>query len=141
MLTPKIKIIAMLMIFIPTVGDYVTPALVGGPNGLMLANQRLRQVESRIGGHLLGGREVDHFVTPIELTGDPDLWRSLVTRTYEKDGRYLTRVFNGNADCHGISTLVSAWHWGSPSINNTCAGTANGAAVFRHFTITTGLGR
>ena len=31
-------IAATIMIFIPTVGDYVTPALVGGPNGLMLAN-------------------------------------------------------------------------------------------------------
>ena len=26
------------MIFIPTVGDYVTPTLVGGPDGLMIAN-------------------------------------------------------------------------------------------------------
>ena len=31
-------IAAMLMIFIPTVGDYVTPALVGGPDGIMMAN-------------------------------------------------------------------------------------------------------
>jgi spermidine/putrescine transport system permease protein len=31
-------IAAMLIIFIPTVGDYVTPTLVGGPNGLMMAN-------------------------------------------------------------------------------------------------------
>ncbi len=29
---------ALLIVFIPTVGDYVTPALVGGPNGLMIAN-------------------------------------------------------------------------------------------------------
>jgi spermidine/putrescine transport system permease protein len=29
---------AMLIIFIPTVGDYVTPALVGGPDGIMLSN-------------------------------------------------------------------------------------------------------
>ena len=29
---------AILLIFIPTVGDYVTPALVGGPDGLMMAN-------------------------------------------------------------------------------------------------------
>ena len=29
---------AALMIFIPTVGDYVTPQLVGGPDGLMIAN-------------------------------------------------------------------------------------------------------
>ena len=31
-------IAATLIIFIPTVGDFVTPALVGGPDGLMLAN-------------------------------------------------------------------------------------------------------
>jgi spermidine/putrescine transport system permease protein len=31
-------IAATLIIFIPTVGDYVTPALVGGPDGIMLAN-------------------------------------------------------------------------------------------------------
>ena len=31
-------IAASLMIFIPTVGDYVTPALVGGPDGIMIAN-------------------------------------------------------------------------------------------------------
>jgi len=31
-------IAAMLLIFVPTVGDYVTPALVGGPDGVMIAN-------------------------------------------------------------------------------------------------------
>ncbi|MEM7292418.1 MAG: ABC transporter permease [Pseudomonadota bacterium] len=31
-------IAATVLIFVPTVGDYATPALVGGPNGLMLAN-------------------------------------------------------------------------------------------------------
>jgi spermidine/putrescine transport system permease protein len=31
-------IAAMLLIFIPTVGDYVTPTLVGGPDGMMMAN-------------------------------------------------------------------------------------------------------
>ena len=29
---------AALIIFIPTVGDYVTPKLVGGKDGLMIAN-------------------------------------------------------------------------------------------------------
>ncbi len=29
---------AFLFVFIPTVGEYVTPALVGGPNGLMIGN-------------------------------------------------------------------------------------------------------
>jgi spermidine/putrescine transport system permease protein len=29
---------AAIMIFIPTIGDYITPALVGGPDGLMIAN-------------------------------------------------------------------------------------------------------
>ena len=31
-------IAAMLIIFIPTVGDYVTPTLVGGPDGMMIGN-------------------------------------------------------------------------------------------------------
>jgi len=31
-------IAATILIFVPTVGDYVTPALVGGPDGLMIAN-------------------------------------------------------------------------------------------------------
>ena len=31
-------IAAMVIIFVPTVGDYVTPALVGGPDGIMMAN-------------------------------------------------------------------------------------------------------
>ena len=31
-------IAAMLLIFIPTVGDYITPTLIGGPDGYMLAN-------------------------------------------------------------------------------------------------------
>lgn len=29
---------ATLIVFIPTIGDYVTPRLVGGPNGLMISN-------------------------------------------------------------------------------------------------------
>nr|WP_238941519.1 ABC transporter permease [Jannaschia sp. Os4] len=29
---------AVLIVFIPTIGDYVTPALVGGPGGLLIAN-------------------------------------------------------------------------------------------------------
>lgn len=31
-------IAAMLLIFIPTVGDYITPALLGGPDGMMIGN-------------------------------------------------------------------------------------------------------
>lgn len=31
-------IAAMLLVFIPTVGDYVTPKLVGGPNGIMIGS-------------------------------------------------------------------------------------------------------
>lgn len=31
-------IAAMMLIFVPTVGDYVTPTLVGGPDGMMMAN-------------------------------------------------------------------------------------------------------
>ncbi len=31
-------IAATLLIFVPTVGDFITPALVGGPDGMMMAN-------------------------------------------------------------------------------------------------------
>ena len=31
-------IAASLLVFIPTVGDYVTPSLVGGPRGIMIGN-------------------------------------------------------------------------------------------------------
>ena len=31
-------IAASLLVFIPTVGDYVTPKLVGGPNGIMIGS-------------------------------------------------------------------------------------------------------
>lgn len=31
-------IAATIIVFIPTIGDYVTPRLVGGPNGLMISN-------------------------------------------------------------------------------------------------------
>ncbi|RUM49434.1 MAG: hypothetical protein DSY85_15675, partial [Marinomonas sp.] len=38
---------ATLIVFVPTIGDYVTPKLVGGPNGLMIANMiELGQVEA-----------------------------------------------------------------------------------------------
>jgi spermidine/putrescine transport system permease protein len=37
---------ALLIVFIPTVGDYVTPAQVGGPGGLMIANL----IQSHFGG-------------------------------------------------------------------------------------------
>ncbi|WP_371153601.1 ABC transporter permease [Jannaschia sp. 2305UL9-9] len=39
-------IAALLIVFIPTVGDYVTPAQVGGPGGLMIANL----IQSHFGG-------------------------------------------------------------------------------------------
>ena len=29
---------AALLIFVPTVGDYITPTLIGGPDGAMVAN-------------------------------------------------------------------------------------------------------
>ena len=63
-----------------------------------LANQHLRQVESRLGDYLFAGREVEHFVTLVEQTGNPFLDRALLARTWEHGGRHLTWVFNGNTD-------------------------------------------
>jgi spermidine/putrescine transport system permease protein len=41
------------LIFVPTTGDYVTPTLVGGPQGSMIANVIAVQFE-RIGNWPLG---------------------------------------------------------------------------------------
>ena len=53
-------IAASLLVFIPTVGDYVTPALVGGTRGIMIGNI----IQSMFGKALnwpLGGGAVDHL--------------------------------------------------------------------------------
>ena len=63
-----------------------------------MVNQRLRRVESRLGDFLFGGDAAPHFVTLVEQTGNPLLERALVSRTWEREGRYLVRIFNGNTD-------------------------------------------
>ena len=67
-------------------------------NAFALTNQRLRQVESKLGDFLMQGQRTHHFTTVAEQSGDPDLWRRIVTRTYKHKGKYLTRIFNGNSD-------------------------------------------
>jgi spermidine/putrescine transport system permease protein len=44
---------AALLVFVPTTGDYVTPALVGGPQGAMIANIISVQFD-RVGNWPLG---------------------------------------------------------------------------------------
>ena len=44
---------AALLVFVPTTGDYVTPTLVGGPQGAMIANIISVQFD-RIGNWPLG---------------------------------------------------------------------------------------
>ena len=63
-----------------------------------MVNQRLRRVESRLGAFLFGGKNVHHFVTLVEQTGNPFLQRPLTARTWEREGRHLVRIFNGNSD-------------------------------------------
>ena len=45
---------ALLLVFIPTVGDYVTPKMVGGPNGIMIGSAHSDRV--RTAGQLAPGR-------------------------------------------------------------------------------------
>ena len=63
---------AALLVFIPTVGDYVTPTLVGGPAGIMIGNlvQELfmRQDNAPLGAAVaIVTREVSqHWLTLLE---------------------------------------------------------------------------
>ena len=68
-------------------------------------NQRLRQVESKLGEYILRGRQVPAMVTLVEQTGNPLLERALAVQKYENDGRFLFRVTNGNAD-YGVSVRL-----------------------------------
>ena len=63
-----------------------------------MANQKLRRVEAKLGDFLFDGEDIDHFVTLVEQTGNPDLERAIVARTWRHGGRYLIRLFNGNTD-------------------------------------------
>ena len=61
-------------------------------------NQRLRQMEARLGDYLLRGEYVDHFVTVAEETGSPWLERAIVANTFRHGDRYLIKLDNGNQD-------------------------------------------
>ena len=63
-----------------------------------MVNQRLRQVESKVGDYLFKGEPVDHFVTIVEQTGNPLLERSLISWAWKHKKRYLVRLFNGDPD-------------------------------------------
>ena len=63
-----------------------------------MVNQRLRQVESRVGEFLFDGQPVANFVTIVEQTGNPFLERSLVSWTWQHEKSYLVRLFNGDPD-------------------------------------------
>ena len=78
-------------------------------------NQRLRQVENKLGDFLLRGRQVPPQVTLIEQTGSPLLDRSLVARRFEQGDRTLIAINNGNAD-YPVSVSLriggdSGQHW------------------------------
>jgi spermidine/putrescine transport system permease protein len=58
---------AAILIFVPTTGDYVTPALVGGPDGAMIANVIAVQFE-RVGNWPLGAALALASMTMVALT-------------------------------------------------------------------------
>jgi spermidine/putrescine transport system permease protein len=74
---------AVLIVFIPTIGDFVTPQLVGGPNGLLIAN--VIQVQyMRIGNFPLGSAIAISAMILVSLCALFFLW---LNRRYLKVGR------------------------------------------------------
>ena len=65
---------------------------------LALAHREVRQLETRLGSFLFRGKRLSHYATLVEQTGSPLFERTLIARTWEYQGQYLTRVFNSNAD-------------------------------------------
>ncbi|MCH2130878.1 MAG: hypothetical protein MK179_17175 [Pirellulaceae bacterium] len=67
-------------------------------HSLASAHQQVRQLETQLGTFLFEGKRVPHFATLVEQKGNPQADRTLVARTWEHDGKYLTRVCNTDAD-------------------------------------------
>jgi spermidine/putrescine transport system permease protein len=74
---------AVLIVFIPTIGDFVTPQLVGGPNGLLIANAIQIQY-MRIGNFPLGSAIAISAMIIVSLCALLFLW---LNRKYLKVGR------------------------------------------------------
>lgn len=68
-------------------------------------NQKLRQVETRLGDYILHGEQLDHFVTAIEQSGSQLHERTLIVRSYKSKGRYMVMVNNANA-YHPLSAVL-----------------------------------
>ncbi len=74
---------AVLIVFIPTIGDFVTPQLVGGPGGLLIANAIQIQY-MRIGNFPLGSAIAISAMILVSLCALLFLW---LNRRYLKVGR------------------------------------------------------
>ena len=75
-------LVAGLLVFIPTVGDYVTPQLVGGTKGIMIGNV----IQSQFGisnNWAVGGLAVDHLAGDHHGGGDRGQYVSVVPRAGE----------------------------------------------------------
>jgi spermidine/putrescine transport system permease protein len=74
---------AVLIVFIPTIGDFVTPQLVGGPNGLLIANA-IQVQYMRIGNYPLGSAIAISAMIIVSLCALLFLW---LNRKYLRVGR------------------------------------------------------
>ena len=63
-----------------------------------IANRRITATERKVGRFLLDGVRSLHFATLVEWTGDPDMERKLLQRTYSMDGEHLVHLHNVDTD-------------------------------------------
>ena len=61
---------------------------------LAIADRRIRATEQKVGDFLLQGKHDIHFVTPVEWSGNPDLERKIIQKTYHLDRRHLVHINN-----------------------------------------------
>ena len=62
------------------------------------AQRQVQEVQDMAGEFLINGRRDLTFATVVEWTGNPELEKAAVQRTYHVDGRHLVHVNNVNAD-------------------------------------------
>ena len=80
------------------------------------ADRRVKVVQNRVGKYMFQGERDSHFATAVEWTGNPDLERATIQRTYHLDDEHLVHVNNVNTEWPlrvrlRFSHLAEGTHW------------------------------
>ena len=98
-------IAAALLVFIPTVGDYITPTLVGGTNGIMIGNV-VQSLFGKASNYPLGAAVSIVVMTVITILVCVFLWRFGSRATSRAEGAVTTRNAPARFDLLAVYAIL-----------------------------------